>query len=135
MSITLAFIIGFIILAGANIAMFIFLNRRKPQELLKQDDTALKLLLEQVNEQSRRMDINFREMTKTVDSKMGESTRTMNDSLRNQFSESAKLIKDVTQGLTKLDETNKQVVSFADQLQSLQDILKNPKQRGILGEY
>jgi DNA recombination protein RmuC len=37
--------------------------------------------------------------------------------------------------LTKLDETNRQVVSFADQLQSLQDILKNPKQRGILGEY
>jgi DNA recombination protein RmuC len=135
MDTTVAIIVGFIILAGVNIAMFIFLNRRKPQESLKQDDTALKLLLEQVNEQSRRMDINFREMTKTVDSKMGESTRTMNDSLRNQFSESAKLIKDVTQGLTKLDETNKQVVSFADQLQSLQDILKNPKQRGILGEY
>jgi DNA recombination protein RmuC len=55
--------------------------------------------------------------------------------MRVQFSESAKLIRDVTQGLTKLDETNKQVVSFADQLQSLQDILKNPKQRGILGEY
>ena len=36
---------------------------------------------------------------------------------------------------TKLDETNRQVVSFADQLQSLQDILKNPKHRGILGEY
>ncbi len=27
------------------------------------------------------------------------------------------------------------MVSFADQLQSLQDILKNPKQRGVLGEY
>ena len=27
------------------------------------------------------------------------------------------------------------MVSFADQLQNLQDILKNPKQRGILGEY
>ncbi len=37
--------------------------------------------------------------------------------------------------MTKLDETNKQVVSFADQLNSLQDILKNPKQRGIFGEY
>jgi len=59
----------------------------------------------------------------------------MTDAIRNQFSESAKLIKDVTSGLTKLDETNRQVVSFADQLQSLQDILKNPKQRGILGEY
>ena len=41
----------------------------------------------------------------------------------------------MTEKLTKLDETNKQVISFADQLQNLQDILKNPKQRGILGEY
>jgi DNA recombination protein RmuC len=59
----------------------------------------------------------------------------MNESVRNQFGESAKLIREVTVGLTKLDETNKQVVSFADQLQNLQDILKNPKQRGVLGEY
>jgi DNA recombination protein RmuC len=35
----------------------------------------------------------------------------------------------------KLEEGNKQILSFADQLQNLQDILKNPKQRGILGEY
>jgi DNA recombination protein RmuC len=70
-----------------------------------------------------------------VDRKMAESTTRMSESMRTQFSESAKLIKDVTEGLTKLDETNRQVVSFADQLQSLQDILKNPKQRGILGEY
>jgi DNA recombination protein RmuC len=41
----------------------------------------------------------------------------------------------VTERLTRLDETNKQVISFADQLQSLENILKNPKQRGILGEY
>ena len=84
----------------------------------------MNLLLTQLNELSR-----------TVDHKMVESTRTMNESVRAQFSESAKLIKEVTQGLTKLDETNRQVVSFADQLQSLQDILKNPKQRGVLGEY
>lgn len=44
-------------------------------------------------------------------------------------------IKEIIKGVTKLDETNKQVISFADQLQSLQDILKNPKQRGVLGEY
>jgi DNA recombination protein RmuC len=50
-------------------------------------------------------------------------------------SESQTLIQDITEKLTRLDETNKQVVSFADQLQSLQDILKNPKQRGVLGEY
>src|SRR3989338_5100208 len=55
--------------------------------------------------------------------------------MQNQFGESAKIIRDVTERLTKLDETNRQVVNFADQLQNLQDILKNPKKRGILGEY
>jgi DNA recombination protein RmuC len=44
-------------------------------------------------------------------------------------------MQEVTERLTKLDETNKQVVNFSSQLQNLQDILKNPKQRGILGEY
>ncbi len=41
----------------------------------------------------------------------------------------------MTERLTRLDETNRQVVSFADQLKNLQDVLKNPKQRGMLGEY
>jgi len=49
--------------------------------------------------------------------------------------QSAKLISEVTEKLTKLDETNKQVINFSAQLQNLQDILKNPKQRGVLGEY
>jgi len=96
---------------------------KKPEEKPK-DDIGLKLILQQLNEISR-----------TVDVKISDSTRQMNDSVRHQFSESAKLIQDVTKGLTKLDETNRQVVGFADQLQSLQDILKNPKHRGILGEY
>ncbi len=102
---------------GFGIAMFL---RPKQQT----DDTGLKLILQQMNELSR-----------VVDSKIGESTRQMNDSVRHQLGESANLIREVTIGLTKLDETNRQVVSFADQLQNLQDILKNPKQRGILGEY
>ena len=56
-------------------------------------------------------------------------------SIQSQFGDNIKIIRDVTQKLAKLDETNRQVVNFADQLQNLQDILKNPKQRGILGEY
>jgi len=71
------------------------------------------------------------EITRTLDAKLGESTKI----LQSQFGESARIIRDVTEKLVKLDETNRQVVNFADQLQSLQDILKNPKQRGVLGEY
>lgn len=52
-----------------------------------------------------------------------------------QYTESAKIIADVTERLTKLDETNKRVVDVADELKLLQNVLQNPKQRGILGEY
>jgi DNA recombination protein RmuC len=114
-----------LVLVFIALLILIWLNLKKKEITEeKKDDTGLNLILQQINELSR-----------TVDTKISDNARHMNESVRNQFSESAKLIKDVTQGLTKLDETNKQVVSFADQLQSLQDILKNPKQRGILGEY
>ena len=67
----------------------------------------------------------------TLDSRIGESTKAM----QSQIGHSAKIISEVTEKLTKLDETNKQVIGFAGQLQSLQNILTNPKQRGVLGEY
>lgn len=59
----------------------------------------------------------------------------MRDSIMKQFSESTKLVADVTERLTKLDETNKRVVDVADELKLLQNVLQNPKQRGVLGEY
>lgn len=77
----------------------------------------------------------LQDLTRTLDNRVAESSKQVHETVRAQLGESARLIKEVTQGLTKLDETNRQVVSFADQLQSLQDILKNPKQRGVLGEY
>lgn len=52
-----------------------------------------------------------------------------------QFAETSKIIQAVTEKLTTLDATNKQVLDFSSQLRNLQDILKNPKHRGILGEY
>ncbi|MSU75322.1 MAG: DNA recombination protein RmuC [Candidatus Magasanikbacteria bacterium] len=66
---------------------------------------------------------------------MADSQNTMHKSMQVQFGQSAKIITDVTEKLTKLDETNKQVVGFAEQLENLQQTLQNPKQRGILGEY
>lgn len=59
----------------------------------------------------------------------------MRDSMQKQFSASSKLVTDVTERLTKLDETNKRVVNVADELKTLQNVLQNPKQRGVLGEY
>lgn len=71
------------------------------------------------------------ELQKRLDTRLAESSTVM----QNHFGTSIKIIEQVTEKLIKLDETNKQVVNFADELRKLQDILKNPKQRGILGEY
>lgn len=57
------------------------------------------------------------------------------ESMTRQLAASAKLVSDVTERLTKLDETNKRVVDVADELKSLQNVLQNPKQRGVLGEF
>ncbi len=107
---------------GGGILVYLFLNKKK--ETKTNDNVGLQLILQQLNELSR-----------TVDMKIGDTHKQMNDSLKFHSSESNKIIRDVTERLTRLDETNKQVISFADQLQSLENILKNPKQRGILGEY
>src|SRR3989339_1857802 len=126
---------GFIFGLVTTIILVVLFFRLRGAQSKGNDETAFKLLFQQMNEQTRTLDAKLHELTKTVDSKMGETTRHVGEAMRSQFSESSKLIREVTKGLTKLDETNKQVVSFADQLQNLQDILKNPKQRGILGEY
>src|SRR3989344_8623247 len=114
-----------ILLVLINAVALFFFARKFGEKKENGEGEGMKLLLTQLHEFSR-----------TVDQKMSETNKMMNESVRAQFGESAKLIREVTQGLTKLDETNKQVISFTDQLQSLQDVFKNPKHRGtIIGEY
>lgn len=67
--------------------------------------------------------------------RLDKNQELMRDSIQKQFSESSKLIADVTERLTKLDDTNKRVVDVASELKTLQNVLQNPKQRGVLGEY
>ncbi len=109
-----------LILIVLMIGIFIIRREIRASREEKPADGSLQLLQSQLHEINR-----------TLDSKLSESSRSMDS----RIGESMKLVRDVTERLTKLDETNRQVVSFADQLRSLQDILKNPKQRGILGEY
>lgn len=84
----------------------------------------------------------LQELTRVMDQKMAETNKSVNateqnlhKTVQNHYGQSLKVITEITERLAKLDETNKQVVSFATQLQSLEDVLQNPKQRGILGEY
>jgi len=75
------------------------------------------------------------EQIKEIDTQLKGSLEQNFDFLQKQSKSSNEQIKEVTSKLERLDSTNKQIVSFASQLQSLENILKNPKHRGILGEY
>ncbi|MEK7059472.1 MAG: DNA recombination protein RmuC [Patescibacteria group bacterium] len=70
-------------------------------------------------------------LQKQLSDQLGASNKQMSA----QFEASAKIIREVTQKLTELDKTNKNVGDIASELKTLQNVLQNPKQRGVLGEY
>lgn len=70
-------------------------------------------------------------LQKQLTAQLGASNKQMSA----QFDASAKIIREVTQKLTELDRTNKNVGDIATELKTLQNVLQNPKQRGVLGEY
>lgn len=128
-------IIVFLVILLAGIAAVIVLLLRRKDGGNDEKLVTMMERLSHLNEQNK-------ELRQTLDSKLAETHRATQEQfgqttrvIQNITGQSAKLIADVTEKLTKLDETNKQVVNFSAQLQSLQDILKNPKQRGVLGEY
>jgi len=86
------------------------------------------------------------ELGRTVDSRLSETNRNMQSGSRAQFRESREMMENINKEMneqlrnviaktTEVGESSKQVFQVADQLRELQDILKNPKQRGVLGEY
>ncbi len=75
------------------------------------------------------------QLSESVNDKLERSQQATQQSVQKQLSESAKLVADVTRRLTKLDETNRRVVDVADELKTLQNVLSNPKQRGVFGEF
>ncbi len=95
------------------------------------DNSSAKLLQENLNHLSDNVTKLQTSLKDQIDIKLDKSQASMTA----QLNTSAKLVKDVTERLTKLDDTNKRVVDVADELKQLQNVLQNPKQRGVLGEF
>ena len=70
-------------------------------------------------------------LQKQLTTQLGQSNKQM----AAQHAQSTKIIQDVTRQLTEIERTNKSVGDVASELKSLQNVLQNPKQRGVLGEY
>ena len=102
-----------LVVIGFSVIIFLLLRK-------KEEGSSFLMLQNEINR-----------LNEVLDSKLSQSNKAMQE----QFSQSVKIVREVTQGLSNLNNTNRQVADFAKELQSLQDILKNPKQRGIVGEY
>lgn len=124
---TLLIILLLVVVIGLGAVLFVVLRRF--DELKNQN--AVELMKADVTELTR----NIAALQQTMGDKLDQSSRGVQLSLQRQLSESAKLVADVTQRLAKLDETNRRVVDVADELKTLQNVLQNPKQRGVFGEY
>jgi len=128
-----AFIIGIFVLLGIialGLFILIFLRRGRGAA----SDSTLLVLQNQINEIARMMD-----------SRLGESHRSMQESVKTQFFESQRLLReinqqmrqslvDVTKEQTKANEATRQFVTIAEQLGNLEKTLKHQKQRGNWGE-
>lgn len=108
-------------------------------DYLQKELVELKSIHTQQRQESYQLQTDARKELETrldrVNDQVGKGLSTSYQSMQTQFSQTSKLIEEVTQKLATLDNTNKQVLDFSSQLQKMQDILKNPKQRGILGEF
>lgn len=71
---------------------------------------------------------------KDINSEINTFHKSSKTDMQKQFSESNKVITAVTKELEKIKGTNEQVLNFANQMRTLEKILSNQKQRGILGE-
>ncbi len=112
------------------LAYFVFGRKEQPA----QDSHGLVLLQNQLQD-----------LTRAMDSKLGEGTRSMSDFMTSQSDQSRALMStiskqmsdqliEVVKGVTETKESTKQVLTIAEQLSNLEKVLKNQKQRGNLGE-
>lgn len=120
--------VALIVLGLSNVLLIFFLLQRgrggasgEASLMIKQDITTLTESVGSLKDG----------LQKQLNDQLGAS----NKQLASQSAASIKILQDVTEKLTKLEGTNKNVGDIASELKTLQNVLQNPKQRGVIGEF
>ncbi len=128
-------IIVLLIILIASIGFLIYLFFKNISN--EKSDEKLIIFNEKLSELSRQNEV----LRQELDKKLSETYKMNQDNVNKSAqliqgisNQSSKLISEITEKLTKLDETNKQVISFSEQLNNLEKVLTNQKTRGNLGE-
>lgn len=112
---TLLLVLLLLLLLGIVIVIVLLMKKSKPGDGGSMGD--MKKEIEQIRQDMRG---SLEKSLEFVQKEAGRSNKT---------------IEAVTSKLEKVEATTKQVLDFSEQLKNLQQVLTNPKQRGVLGEY
>lgn len=137
LQINLETILIIIILVLAWVIIYILKNKDN-----KKEDNSLNLLQNQILNLTKTIDYKLSETNNSIEKKLNESNKNIYENITKTFDTSSqinknsnKAIEEITKKLTQIEETNKQIKDLWGQLQWLENILKNPKQRWNLWEY
>lgn len=124
--------------------VYLFLQRRQGNS-----SDAMQLLQNQMNQLTSMQNEKLDRTMSEIDDRLREQNQALNMQLQlsstsqqkqfqasqENWKEFSKNLQNISVEVTKVSETGKNIQGFAEQLQSLENILRNPKQRGVLGEY
>jgi len=120
-------IVLILLVVGLAVGLFVIAQRLRDLK----SGSSVEMIKADVTELNRTIS----NLSTVLGDKLERNATNMQTSMQQQLGQSMKLVNDVSQRLTKLDETNRRVVDVADELKTLQNVLQNPKQRGVFGEY
>lgn len=115
-----------LVIIQALVLAYLILGKKRPagdssSSLIKQDISQLTNTVTKLKDS----------LNQQITDQFGKS----NEQLQKQSAQNNRIVAEVTQRLTELTKTNQQVGDIATELRTLQTVLSNPKQRGVLGEY
>lgn len=130
-----------ILLVLSNIGLLLYFFSKRNNN---QSDLILKIsnnltnqvqdIRKEISENSEKSRVEIESKLQNINKEISEFQMSSKTQMQKQFSDSNKIIKEVTVELEKIKGTNEQVLSFANQMKTLEKILGNQKQRGIFGE-
>ncbi|MBL6591362.1 MAG: DNA recombination protein RmuC [Flavobacteriaceae bacterium] len=129
-----------LVLSNIGLVLYFFSKRNNNN----QSDLILKIsnnltnqvqdIRKEISENSQKSRVEIESKLQNINKEISEFQMSSKTQMQKQFSDSNKVIKEVTVELEKIKGTNEQVLSFANQMKTLEKILGNQKQRGIFGE-
>ena len=113
-------------IVGFGILVFLLLKNTKKDA----SENSLKNMQEEMSRIKEELRLSMEKNLEFIE----RQSHTNSNIMQKQFSDTSKIVQEVTSKLERLESTNKQVIDFTGQLKNLERVLSNSKNRGTLGE-